>query len=64
MPAFSQKEYHGHGFAISWMDFAAPLGLGGLWIAAYIWNLKKYPLVPVGDPRLPDIPKAMVEGLH
>ncbi len=64
MPAFSQKEYNGHGFAISWMDFAAPLGLGGLWIAAYIWNLKKYPLVPVGDPRLPDIPKAMVEGLH
>jgi len=64
MPAFSQKEFKGHGFAISWMDFAAPLGLGGLWIAAYIWNLKKYPLVPVGDPRLPDMPKAMVEGLH
>ena len=30
MPAFSQKEFKGHGFAISWMDFAAPLGLGGL----------------------------------
>lgn len=64
MPAFAQKEYKLSGFAISWMDFAAPLAVGGIWIAAYIWNLKKYPLLPVGDPRLPEIPKAMVEGLH
>jgi hypothetical protein len=64
MPAFSQPEFKRVGFHLSWMDFAAPIGVGGIWIAAYIWNLKKYPLVPVGDPRLASPPNAMVEGLH
>ena len=64
MPAFSQAEFKRAGFHLSWMDFAAPVGLGGIWVAAYIWNLKKYPLVPVGDSRLMAPPKAMVEGLH
>jgi hypothetical protein len=63
MPAFSQAEFNRHGFHLSWMDLAAPIGVGGIWIAFYIWNLKKYPLVPLGDPRLETVPKAMVEGL-
>jgi hypothetical protein len=45
------------------MDFAAPVGVGGIWIAFFIWNLKKYPIVPVGDPRLVLPPGPMVEGL-
>lgn len=34
----------------SWMDLAAPLGIGGLWLAAWMWNLGKQPLVPLRDP--------------
>ena len=64
MPAFSQPEFKRPGFHLSWMDFAAPIGVGGIWIATYIWNLKRFPLVPVGDPRLASAPNAMVEGLH
>ncbi len=64
MPAFSQPEFKHPGFHLSWMDFAAPIGVGGIWLALYIWNLKKYPLVPVGDPRLVLPPAPMVEGLH
>jgi len=37
---------------INWMDFAAPVGVGGLWGAAFIWNLKRRPLLPLHDPRL------------
>jgi hypothetical protein len=32
------------------LDFAAPLGIGGLWLALFIWNLKRRPLIPVNDP--------------
>jgi hypothetical protein len=64
MPAFSQPEFKRAGFHLSWMDFAAPIGLGGIWIAFFIWNLKRYPIVPVGDPRLVLAPGPMVEGLH
>ena len=39
-------------FIVSWMDIAAPIGIGGLWIAYFIWQLSKRPLVPVMDPFL------------
>jgi hypothetical protein len=34
----------------SWMDIAAPVGIGGLWLAGWMWNLAKMPLVPLRDP--------------
>lgn len=37
---------------IHWMDFAAAIGLGGLWIGFYFRHLKAWPLVPRHDPRL------------
>ena len=37
-------------FRLTWMDLAAPLGLGGLWIAYYARNLAARPLLPVHDP--------------
>ena len=44
--------------------FAAPMGLLGVWIAFFIWQLKRFPLVPVRDPRLLGTPKQMVDGLR
>jgi hypothetical protein len=42
-----------HGsFGLSWMDITAPIGLGGLWLAYFLVQLEKRPLMPVGDPHL------------
>jgi hypothetical protein len=64
-PAFYQDELelHGQVFRLHWLDFAAPIGLMGVWIAFFIWQLKRYPIVPVKDPRLMGEPKQMVSGL-
>ena len=39
-------------FGVSWMDFLAPIALGGLWLAFFIMQLNKRPLLPVRDPHL------------
>jgi hypothetical protein len=39
-------------FGISWMDFAAPAGLIGLWLAYFLTQLEKRPLMPRNDPHL------------
>ncbi|HWB83325.1 MAG TPA: hypothetical protein VG675_04240 [Bryobacteraceae bacterium] len=39
-------------FGISWMDFTAPIGLGGVWVAYFLTELGKRPLIPVNDPYL------------
>lgn len=33
------------------LDFLAIVGVGGLWIGAFLWQLKKLPLLPEHDPR-------------
>ena len=49
-PAFNKSaEEHFH---LSWMDVVAPLAMGGLWIAAFAWQLQKRALVPINDPQL------------
>ena len=45
LPAFSKGAFRLH-----WMDLAAPLGLGGVWIALYARNLTGRPLLPLNDP--------------
>jgi len=48
VPAFknerSAPQLHGS-------DFLAVIGIGGIWVATYIWQLKKMPLLPLHDPR-------------
>jgi hypothetical protein len=39
-------------FTVSYMDFLLPVGLGGIWLAAFLWQLAHRPLMPVGDPHL------------
>jgi hypothetical protein len=43
---------HGGAFHLSWMDFAAPIGIGGIWLWYFFGQLAKRPLVPVKDPFL------------
>jgi hypothetical protein len=34
------------------LDFILPIALLGLWLAYFAWNLKREPLLPLGDPHL------------
>jgi hypothetical protein len=44
--------FHAEKFSIHWMDLLAPIGIGGVWIATFAWQLKSRALLPVNDPRL------------
>ena len=39
------------GLAAHWMDFVAPLALGGVWAAWYLTAVTRRPLVPLNDPN-------------
>jgi hypothetical protein len=39
----------------TWMDVVAPIGLGGIWIAIFVRQLKLRPLLPLHDPRLQEV---------
>ncbi|HEY3131236.1 MAG TPA: hypothetical protein VGL91_17395 [Acidobacteriota bacterium] len=47
-------EFYAGRFHIHWMDFAAPAGVGGVWLAFFAWQLKTRPLLPLNDPELED----------
>lgn len=47
--------YFGERFHISWMDVVAPIGVGGLWLAMFAWELAKRPLVPINDPQFESV---------
>ena len=46
-PSFHHGEFHLH-----WMDLAAPLAIGGIWLAAFIGLLQGRALLPLHDPRM------------
>lgn len=50
LPGQHEVGHAGEHFFITWMDFVAPLAIGGLWLYLFFWNLKKRPLMPVNDP--------------
>jgi len=43
-PEFWPGRFHLH-----WMDIAAPVGIGGVWLAVFAWQLRGWPLLPIGD---------------
>jgi len=36
---------------VHWMDVVAPLAVGGVWVAWFVWQLKGKALLPLHDPR-------------
>ncbi len=44
--------FHAGGPSITWLDAATLLGVGGIWIAVFFWQLQSHPLLPLRDPRL------------
>jgi hypothetical protein len=44
---------HGQeGMVVHWLDVAAPIGLGGVVVAWFLWQLAQVPLIPVREPYL------------
>jgi hypothetical protein len=48
-------------FQFGWQDLAAPVGMGGVWLAVFLWQLKQRPLLPVNDPEFME---ALAHGEH
>lgn len=46
-------------FHLSIPYIAMPIGIGGLWLALFLWNLRRLPLLPLNDPLLP---RALTHG--
>jgi hypothetical protein len=44
--------FHATSFNLSLTDFAAPMGLVGLWLAYFLTQLEKRPLMPINNPHL------------
>jgi hypothetical protein len=47
MPSF---DHAGPQLQWLWLNLAAPIGIGGIWVSAFIWQLKGKPLLPLNDP--------------
>ena len=52
-PSFSHGGGGGHhGLGLHWLDITLPIGIGGIWLAAFCYFLKEQPLLPQNDPLL------------
>lgn len=57
-------EHAAAGLSVHWLDFAAPIGMGGLWIAAFARELAGRPLLPRGEPELVEFIDTPVHAGH
>jgi uncharacterized membrane protein YpjA len=54
-------EFHQEGLSLGILDFATPIAVGGVFLALFAANLRKFSLLPVNDPGLP---KALAHHVH
>ncbi len=59
MPTFQPAQLQLH-----WLDPVAVIGVGGLWVGTFGWQLKREPLLPLYDPRLEESLQGVRELLH
>ena len=48
---FVMPTFHPDGFSIHWIMLLAPIGIGGVWLGAFLIALKRNSLLPFRDPR-------------
>jgi hypothetical protein len=48
----TQPVFRREHFSLHWMDVLLPIGLGGIWVAFFFWQLKRRPLLAANDPQL------------
>jgi hypothetical protein len=41
-----------------WLGLATLIGIGGVWLAVFVWQLRERRLLPLGDPALADLVSA------
>ncbi|HVG39823.1 MAG TPA: hypothetical protein VM870_11070, partial [Pyrinomonadaceae bacterium] len=51
-PSFHYEGFHNYPSSANLLFFAAAIGMGGLWVFFFVWQLKKRPLIPLNDPQL------------
>ena len=51
-PGHEPRGYGAVAFSIGWTDLAAPIGIGGIWLAVFLGQLQQRPLLPRFDPHL------------
>jgi hypothetical protein len=37
-----------------WTNLVTVVGLGGVWVSLFAWQYKSSPVLPIGDPYLPE----------
>jgi hypothetical protein len=52
-PAFAHE-----GIGVHWLDLTTLVGVGGIWLAAFVWQLRERPLLPLRDPALAELVSA------
>ena len=57
-------EFHRNIAEVSWMNFAAPLGFVGIWLAIFAFNVQRAPLLPLNDPQMEALAMASHGGHH
>ena len=60
VPASLEAPSKGHvGVPIAWgtvfLSLASVVGVGGIWLSAFLWRLRSWPLVPLNDPNLNEV---------
>jgi hypothetical protein len=56
LPAFGGGNAH-----LTWMDVLLPFGMGGIWLAYFVWQLEQMPILPLHDPRTEGVAEHAVE---
>ncbi|HLA78453.1 MAG TPA: hypothetical protein VJU18_12815 [Vicinamibacteria bacterium] len=52
---------HAPGFSVHWLDLGALLAVGGLWLLAFVRELKGRSLLPTGEPEIQELIEGAVE---
>jgi hypothetical protein len=50
-----RPEFPHRGLDVHWLDVTLAIGIGGVWLGAFAWQLKTRPLLPVGEPEVREI---------
>jgi hypothetical protein len=61
-PSFIQNSPAHFRWWHGWMFPAAAAGMGGIWVLAFVWQLRRRPLLPLNDPRITPAPAGAHDG--
>ncbi|HTU01681.1 MAG TPA: hypothetical protein VMG58_07680 [Candidatus Sulfotelmatobacter sp.] len=57
-----EPSFHPGAFYLHWLTILVPVGLGGIWLGAFLWLLQGRPLLALHDPRFAGLLKAAGES--